>query len=484
MNKSLFSKTPTITVLDNRRLTIRDIQYYRHPDLPDHTETRITRHQYDARGFLIQSIDPRLYDIQQVDSDIKPNFTYQNTLSGKVLQTKSVDSGNTITLNDVTNRSFLNINDFNDDDSTNILSRTWQYEDASLPGHLLSVTEQAADGTSRITERLVWGGNSEAEKEQNLANQCTRHYDTAGLDKTNSIAISSMLLSITRCLLKNANDIATTVDWQGEDISDWDNLLDEKQYTTQTTADATGKILTSTDAADNIQRMAYDVTGMLKSSWLTLKENTEQVIVKSIAYAANGQKAIEEHGNGVVTTYNYEPETQRLIAIKTERPAGHPAGVKILQDLRYTYDPVGNVVNISNNAEETRFWRNQKVVPNSIYSYDSLYQLVYATGREMANITQQSMTRFPLADDAVYSNYTRTYSYDNGGNLFQIRHTDPATNNNYTINITVSDRSNRALLSTLTENPADVDALFTPSGYQKQLQLNQNLLWTSRGELQ
>ncbi len=261
-------------------------------------------------------------------------------------------------------------------------------------------------------------------------------------------------------------------------------MLDEKQYTTQTTADATGKILTSTDAADNIQRMAYDVTGMLKSSWVTLKENTEQVIVKSIAYAANGQKAIEEHGNGVVTTYNYEPETQRLIAIKTERPAGHPAGAKILQDLRYTYDPVGNVVNISNNAEETRFWRNQKVVPNSIYSYDSLYQLVYATGREMANITQQSMTRFPLADDAVYSNYTRTYSYDNGGNLFQIRHTDPATNNNYTINITVSDRSNRALLSTLTENPADVDALFTPSGYQKQLQLNQNLLWTSRGELQ
>lgn len=177
MNTSLFSKTPTITVLDNRRLTIRDIQYYRHPDLPDHTETRITRHQYDARGFLIQSIDPRLYDIQQVDRDIKPNFTYQNTLSGKVLQTKSMDSGNTITLNDVTNRSFLNINDFNDDDSTNILSRTWQYEDASLPGHLLSVTEQAADGTSRITERLVWGGNSEAEKEQNLANQCTRHYE-------------------------------------------------------------------------------------------------------------------------------------------------------------------------------------------------------------------------------------------------------------------------------------------------------------------
>lgn len=50
--------------------------------------------------------------------------------------------------------------------------------------------------------------------------------------------------------------------------------------------------------------MAYDVAGMLKGSWLTLKENNEQVIVKLITYAANGQKQREEHGNGIVTTYN------------------------------------------------------------------------------------------------------------------------------------------------------------------------------------
>ncbi|MEM8348548.1 hypothetical protein Q4S20_19350, partial [Morganella morganii] len=85
----------------------------------------------------------------------------------------------------------------------------------------------------------------------------------------------------------------------------------------------------------------------------------------SVTYSAAGQKLCEEHGNGVVTTYTYEPQTQRLIAVKTE----HPARKKIFQDLRYEYDPVGNVLCVTNSAEETRFWHNQKVVPENRYTY-------------------------------------------------------------------------------------------------------------------
>ena len=53
----------------------------------------------------------------------------------------------------------------------------------------------------------------------------------------------------------------------------------------------------------------------------------------------------------------------------------------------------------------------------------------------------------------------------------------------YTAKITVSDRSNRGVLSTLTENPADVDALFTTGGQQKQLQPGQSLIWTPCNKL-
>ena len=39
------------------------------------------------------------------------------------------------------------------------------------------------------------------------------------------------------------------------------------------------------------------------------------------------------------------------------------------------------------------------------------------------------------------------------------------------------------MLSTLTDNPAEVNALFTAGGQQKQRQQGQNLIWTPRNEL-
>lgn len=487
MSTSLFSKTPTVKVLDNRGLTVRDIAYHRHPGSPDVTSERITRHQYDARGFLTQSADPRLHDAGLV------NFTYLTDLAGNVLCSQGVDNGITVALNDAAGRPFIavsNISTASDgtEDRSQAVTRTWQYEDVELPGRLVSVTEQATGEVARVTERFMYAANTAAEKALNLAGACVCHYDTAGLTQTDSVALTGVPFSVTRRLLKDAENPDVVTDWQGTDASAWNDLLAGETYTTLTTADATGAVLTTTDARGNTQRVAYDVSGLLSGSWLTMKGGTEQVIVASLTYSAAGQKLREVHGNGVVNTYEYEPETQRLTWIKTERPAGHASGAKVLQDLRYEYDPVGNVLKITNDAEATRFWSNQKVVPENTYVYDSLYQLVSATGREMANAGQQD-SNLPAAtvplttDSSLFTNYTRTYSYDSAGNLTQIRHSAPATNNSYTTNITVSDKSNRGVLSTLTENASDVDALFTAGGQQKQLQPGQSLVWTPRNEL-
>lgn len=487
MDTSLYSKTPTVTVLDNRGLTVRDIAYHRHPDTPEVTTVRITRHRYDARGFLTQSADPRLHYAGQA------NFSYQTDLTGNVLRSEGVDNGITVALNDAAGRPLLAVSNFSaagdgTEDRSQTVTRTWQYEGAELPGRPVSITEQITGETARITERFVYAGNGDAEKGLNLSGVCVSHYDTAGLMQTDSIALTGAPLSVTRRLLKDADNPDAVADWQGEDVSLWNDLLGAETFTTLTTADASGAVLTTTDAKGNQQRVAYDVVGLLSGSWLTLKGGTERVIVKSLTWSAAGQKLREEHGNGVVTTYIYEAETQRLTGIKTARPAGHAAGAKVLQDLRYEYGPVGNVLKISNDAEETRFWRNQKVVPENTYVYDSLYQLVGATGREMATAGQQgsslSSATVPLpADGSAYTNYTRTYTYDEAGNLTQIRHSAPATNNSYTTKITISTRSNRGVLSTLTENPADVDALFTAGGQQTRLQPGQALVWTPRNEL-
>lgn len=483
MSTSMFSKTPSVAVLDNRGLTVRDIAYYRHPDTPDATSERITRHQYDARGFMTQSADPRLHDAGLV------NFTYLSDLAGNILSSQGVDNGITVTLNDAAGRPFIAVSNIRaTDDRSQAVTRTWHYEDAELPGRPVSVTEQVTGFAARITERLVYAGNTDEEKALNLAGTCVYHYDTAGLTQTDSVSLIGAPLSVTRRLLKDADNPDAVADWQGADTSAWNDLLAGEAYTTLTTADATGTVLTATDAKGNQQRMAYDVAGLLSGSWLTLKGGKEQTIVASLTYSAAGQKMREEHGNGVVTTYTYEAETQRLTGIKTERPVGHTAGAKVLQDLRYEYDPVGNVLSGRNDAEETRFWRNQKVVPENTYVYDSLYQLVSTTGREMAHGGQQG-SNLPSAivplpiDSSAYTNYTRTYTYDNAGNLTQVRHSAPATNNSYTTNITVSDRSNRAVLSSLTETPSEVDALFTAGGQQMQLLRGQSLVWTPRSEL-
>lgn len=435
----------------------------------------------------MQSSDPRLHEAGLA------NFTYLRDLTGNILRAQGADSGTIVVLNDVAGRPSMTLSnirtaDSGTEDLSEAVIHTWQYETVSLPGRPLSITEQVIGKAARITERFVYADNTDAEKILNLAGQCVSHYDTAGLVQTDSVALTGMLLSVTRRLLRDADRPDVEADWQDGHDSVWNDLLGNETYITLTTVDATGATLTTTDAKGNMQRVAYDVAGLLSGSWLTLKGGKEQVIVASLTYSAAGQKLREVHGNGVVTTYSYETQTQRLTGIKTERPVGRASGTKVLQDLRYEYDPVGNVLSISNDAEEPRFWNNQKVVPENTYTYDSLYQLVKATGREMANAAQQGSSlpsaTVPLpTDSSAYTNYTRTYTYDSAGNLTQVRHSAPATGNNYTTDIMVSNRSNRAVLSTLATNAADVDALFTAGGQQKQLQPGQALLWTPRNEL-
>lgn len=477
----LFHNTPAVAVLDNRGLTVREIQYYRHPDSPENTDTRITRHQFDPRGFLAQSIDPRLYDLREIDNTVKPNFSHLTSLTGTVLLSQSADAGITATLTDIEGRPFVTVS------GTGVIT-SWQYEDASLPGRPLSVTEQPDGGVARITERFIYAGSTEAEKKLNLAGRCVSHYDAAGLVQTESIALTGVPLAVARRFLKDMDNPDTVVDWEGSDTSGLNDMLATEVFTTLNTADATGAVLTTTDAKGNYQRMTYDIAGLLSGAWLTLKGGAEQIILRSLTYSAVGQKLREEHGNGVVTTYTYEPETLRLTGIMTERPAGHPSGAKILQNLHYIYDPVGNVLCVENDAETTQFWKNQQVVPENTYAYDSLYQLVTATGREMASLPQQGSAlpaaMVPLPTDAnAFTTYTRSWKYDAAGNLTQMRHSSPASGNSYTTAFTVSDRNNRAVLSTLTDNPTKVDALFDATGHQIQLQPGQSLSWTLRGEL-
>ncbi|HDF2328579.1 TPA: RHS repeat protein, partial [Morganella morganii] len=213
MNKTentLHKKTPSVTVLNNRGLAVRDIVYHRHPDTPDKTDERITRHQFDARGFLQQSADPRM----QASGLI--NFHYVTSLSGQVLRTESADAGTSLALNDAAERPLVSINqirtDNGKDDRSVAVTHTFQYE-RSGSGRPLSIAELVAGQSAVVSERFVYAGNSEAEKAKNLAGICTHHYDPAGLMQTGSIALTGVPLSVTRQLLKEADNPDIAVNW-------------------------------------------------------------------------------------------------------------------------------------------------------------------------------------------------------------------------------------------------------------------------------
>ncbi|HDL8056214.1 TPA: RHS repeat protein, partial [Yersinia enterocolitica] len=458
-NPIIYSNTPTIAISDNRGLAVRALAYNR-TNANDSPDELITCNSYNPLGQLIASRDARL------DID---NFRYQHNLGGAVLRTEGVDNGRSVQLADIEGRPVVSL----DANGT----RTWLTYEPEL-GRPLEHYQQTKHGLKTITDRFLYGKSSNEHKTANLNGQCIRHYDTAGLQELVSLSITGVALQQQRQLL---TDTLGPVDWFGEEQS-WRSRLSQP-FVTRCTTGALGQPITQTDAKGHSQRMAYNRTGQLIGSWLTLRRGHEQIIVQSLTYSAAGQKLCEESGNGVVTEYRYEAETQRLIGIKTIRPE-RVQGPKILQDLRYDYDPVGNILAIHNDAEATRFYRNQKVVPENIYRYDALYQLIEATGRETDSNGAQS-AHLPalssLTDGNQYVNYTRRYSYDRAGNLLKIQHTGASQ---YSTNITVSDSSNHGIQQRDGLTAADIRSQFDAAGNQQQLQPGQPLQWDARNQLQ
>ena len=103
-----------------------------------------------------------------------------------------------------------------------------------------------------------------------------------------------------------------------------------------------------------------------------------------------------------------------------------------MQDLRYTYDPAGNITRIDDAALQTIFHDSEQVEPVCDYTYDAIYRLIEANGRE--HIGQTAFDFNPpdgnLRDYAspgcsschpndlqAMRNYTERYEYDAVGNF-------------------------------------------------------------------
>ena len=241
--------------------------------------------------------------------------------------------------------------------------------------------------------------------------------------------------------MKNRNDnscTANTLDWNPlADLIDTDDIadvaspfLETEQYTSHTEYDALNRPISLTTPDGSVNLPTYNEAGLLDKVQARLRGasvDDATPFVTNINYDAKGQRELVEYANGVYTEYTYDPLTFRVIRIHTIRTKDNAC----LQDLNYTYDPVGNITELRDNAQKTIFYDNARVEPVNSYEYDALYRLIHAEGREHAgqNADAQAshhnppIINTPHPNDAqAMRNYTEDYVYDEVGNILCMDH--------------------------------------------------------------
>ncbi len=442
MNMTLHAHTPTLVVTEPRGLLVRSVAFHRR-EQNQSVDERVNRQTHDAAGRLISQRDPRL---------TQPNLLTTYSLSGQVLLTDSVDAGWRLGL---LGEAEQIVAEWDGRGS----QRQIEYDVLLRP---LAITEQG-----RVSERFTYGGPDAFE--HNQCNQLTRHDDTAGALYWSDYGVPGSALSELRRFLQNVE----TPDWPLPE-AERDALLEAIPLETRWAFNAVGDPLLHTDAMGHAQHFSQTVAGQLKTVQLTLAGATQaQTLVSDIRYNAFDQVEQETAGNGIVSRSLYDPQDGRLM----ERSA------EPLQHLIYSYDPVGNILQIEDRAQPVRFFANQQVEPISHYRYDTLYQLIEATGREVSNGASHGPALPDLQplppDPNQVSNYTQSYDYDRAGNLLQMSHVGAQP---FTRNMRVTPDSNRSLPAG--EVDTDFNEAFDANGNLLQLIRGQTLEWDLRNQLQ
>ena len=465
---AVFYDTPAEKTLDNLGYTIRDIQ--RNKTEIGGTVTTLTEHYtYDILGNPLTSADARLSEGSAL------NFQTSYNLVNQPLHTLGADAGESWTLSDVMGNALYQRD-------ARGLEQTFTYDALSRP---LSEHVVGHDGREALdhTVTIIRYGESVTDAHQwNLRGQVYRHYDQAGMSQADSYSLQGQALSTRRQL---RIDYTSEANWPAAE-ADRDALLATETFTTSAIYDALGRVRQATDAVGNTTAPVYHISGRLNQLSVNYGDNSGITnYVQGIHYNAKDQRERITYGNGVTTDYSYEATTFRLTRLHSRR-----ADQSLLQDLNYTYDPVGNVTQIEDKAWDTVFNKNQQIDPKSEYTYDALYRLLEATGREHEGLGHKNhparVDFLPplqgINNAAAVENYIDTYSYDRAGNLTTMHHAGSTTWNR---ELVVAPASNRAVAQDDNDSidPGEVDNYFDACGNQTRMEGVNVLHWNYRNNL-
>jgi len=457
--------TPTLSVIDPRRAVVREVAYHRRSDQQT-PQARITQHIYSIRNRTSHSRDPRLFALREHDRDTPANQTTLSTLTGLPLLSINVDAGWRLSLYGAAGQR---LEDW--DQKRNYLRMT--YDSSLRPARGF----ESAMGEERQTACFAYGDGLEESARHNRCGQLIRHDDCAGTQYFTEFGLLGAPLHQTRRFLAHLQ----LPDWP-EDETERDKLLEPQGALTQMSFNSVGEWVRHVDALGNEQKQRQTVAGELFETRIRLANTDDEItLAGDIQYNAFGQIVRQTAGNGVVTRAVFDPEDGRLATLQAQLASQPP-----LQSLTYAYDPVGNPIRSADDTQSIRYSRNQRVAAINTWQYDTLGQLIEASGRQRCNAPGgPHLPAFVSPPDpGQLENYLQTFDYDAGGNLEVLHH--HADSANRTERTAVATLSNRSLpWGDGIESPgnSEIDAAYDACGNLNVLQRGQTLHWDARNRL-
>ncbi len=402
---------------------------------------RLTENHLDSQGNILAITDPRGLAA----------FTYRRDMLGQVLRQHSIDAGDRWTLADAQGRVIHQW------DGRGVHTH-YSYDALDRP---ISVHVDGTLGLNQVVERMVYGA-APAYADAALKNargRLVEHYDQAGVLSIRQYTPDGKPLRTERRLLENYK---SEPDWTTPAAV----VLDPSSFITEGIYDALGRITEQRLPDGTTRFISYLQSGGVARVGVTTADGelNNVSILRDSAFNARGQRTRSALGNGVEIAYQYDSETFRMQRLTAESlPRDGTSDARVYQDIEYTYDPVGNISHLVDQAQQpepapAHVLQGLRVSSHSDFTYDAFYQLKVATGRvhqaleqhdyrpDLPSPCMKGTRHLTLNNGAAVERYTRTYDYDLSGNIQQIQHrsvTDTARG--WTTTMWISTNSNRSL---------------------------------------
>ena len=440
--------TPAVTFLDALGRDVIALQHDRalYPGDPAPTERKtIVITTLDTEGKPLWILDARGNLVVQFVRPTATSFVVCYDIAGNVLFQQSMDAGERFVLNDASGKPL-----FAWDTNTRAgVVETRLTETRYDAVHRPTATWLAIDGgAAELVEQITYGEGQPNDRARNLRGQVFVHLEPSGQSRVLTYDHAGRALETERKL--TADPTTERPDWQTA-------TLDAETFTQIVAYDALGRTRLQlgwhrTAARVAVYEPTYNERGLLASEDLILRAtrtaagytegagSTRTTVIAAIEYEAKGQRQAIRHGNGTRTRMTYDPDTFRLVQLRTTRPNYDPAfpsavgqfrDANVVQNLYYTYDAVGNVTEIYDDAFRPAFFANQVIDPVARYTHDAQYRLIAASGREHTGAVTPDATEpaplgggfpVPANDPADQRNYRQTFRYDDAGNLLEHAH--------------------------------------------------------------